>query len=34
MNEMLERLERDFDVSDITERKPAMTTLKVSKENG
>ena len=30
---MLERLERDFDVYNITERKPGMTTLKVEKDN-
>ena len=31
MNEMLYRLQRDFDISDITERQPRMTTLKVDK---
>jgi len=33
MNPLLERLQRDFDISDITVRKPAMTTLKVDKDN-
>ena len=32
MNPMLEKLQRDFDVSDITERHPGMTTLKVDKD--
>ena len=31
MNEMLERLERDFSVSDVTACPPRMTTLKVDK---
>ena len=31
MNEMLNRLQRDFDVSDITARQPRLTTLKVDK---
>jgi len=31
MNAMLEKLQRDFGVTDITERKPGMTTLKVDK---
>jgi NADH-quinone oxidoreductase subunit C len=33
MNEMLQRLERDFNVSDITEREPRLTTLTVAKQN-
>jgi len=32
MNTMLERLQRDFGVSDITERHPGMVTLKVHRE--
>ena len=32
MNEMLERLTRDFGISDITERPPRMMTLKVAKD--
>ena len=34
MSDMLDRLVRDFAVTDITERPPAITTLKVSRENG
>jgi len=34
MNEILERLVRDFDITDINERSPALTTLKVKKDNG
>src|SRR5210317_597673 len=34
MNDMLDRLVRDFGVTDITKRPPAITTLKVSRENG
>ncbi len=34
MSELLDRLVRDFGVTDITERLPAITTLKVSRENG
>jgi len=33
MNEMLERLKRDFSVRDVTECPPRMTTLKVDKHN-
>ena len=33
MNEMLQRLERDFNVSDIIERKPGLTTLTVTKQS-
>ena len=33
MNEMLERLKRDFAVSDVIERQPRMTTFKVDKDN-
>jgi NADH-quinone oxidoreductase subunit C len=33
MNEMLEKLERDFNVRDVTECPPRMTTLKVDKNN-
>jgi NADH-quinone oxidoreductase subunit C len=33
MNTMLNRLKTDFSVSDIIERKPALTTLKVAREN-
>ena len=33
MNTMLDRLKTDFSVSDITQRKPALTTLKVAKQN-
>jgi NADH-quinone oxidoreductase subunit C len=32
MNEILERLQRTFNISDTTERKPGMTTLKVDKD--
>ena len=31
MNDMLERLQRDFDISDITESQPRLTTFKVDK---
>jgi len=34
MSELLDRLVRDFGVTDITERPPAITTLQVSKANG
>ncbi len=33
MNELMERLQRDFGVNDIIVRKPALTTLKVSKDS-
>ncbi len=33
MNEMLEKLKRDFNVRDVTECPPRMTTLKVDKNN-
>ena len=33
MNDMLERLKRDFAVSDVIERQPRMTTLKVDKDH-
>ena len=33
MNTMLKRLEHEFEVYKITERKPGMTTLKVEKDN-
>ena len=34
MSELLDRLVRDFGVTDITELRPAITSLKVKKENG
>ncbi|NOQ89808.1 MAG: hypothetical protein GQ549_02570, partial [Gammaproteobacteria bacterium] len=33
MNELMEKLQRDFGITDITERKPSLTTLKVDKSN-
>jgi NADH-quinone oxidoreductase subunit C len=34
MNAMLEKLERDFGITDITERPPGLTTIKVDKASG
>ena len=33
MNELLERLQRHFDVNNINVRKPGMTTLKIGKDS-
>ena len=33
MNELLHRLQRNFDISDVNERRAAMTTLKIGKDH-